>query len=78
MRKYLYLTDQWMATTWIEGGVVPVYVASTYQGRERSGTRAPDEVQQMDVSTDPGGYFDIDGGMSYKRSGPSESDCGRS
>lgn len=43
MPTYLYLTKQEWVTTWEQGGVVPISLASRYKSVKRSGTRTPDE-----------------------------------
>jgi hypothetical protein len=43
MKKYLYLTKAEWANTWINGGVVPIKLASSYLSQERIGVKTPDE-----------------------------------
>jgi hypothetical protein len=43
MEKYLYLTKVKWADTWINGGEIPIYLASTYLHNQREGTLTPDE-----------------------------------
>ncbi len=43
MYKYLYLTKEVWADTWINGGEIPISLASTYLHDERKGTLTPDE-----------------------------------
>lgn len=43
MEKYLYLTEIEWSEAWINGGEIPIYLASTYLSDERSGTQTPDE-----------------------------------
>lgn len=43
MEKYLYLTEVWWSDAWVNGGEVPIYLASTYLSNDRVGTRTPDE-----------------------------------
>lgn len=43
MQKYLYLTRAEWAVTWVNGGTVPINLASTYKSIERIGTKTPDE-----------------------------------
>jgi len=43
MYKYLYLTKEVWADTWINGGEIPISLASTYLHDEREGTLTPDE-----------------------------------
>lgn len=52
MKKFLYLKEEWMADTWVSGGVVPLCVASTYRKSERKGTATPDENLQSTVDED--------------------------
>lgn len=41
--KYLYLEKNEYAKTWVEGGTVPLSLASSYRSSERSGIMTPDE-----------------------------------
>jgi hypothetical protein len=43
LNKYLYLNEVAHARTWIEGGIVPLSLASKYRSEERAGTMTPDE-----------------------------------
>ena len=43
MYKYLYLTKTEWADTWINGGDIPISLASTYLHDEREGILTPDE-----------------------------------
>lgn len=43
MHKFLYLLNQDYAYTWINGGSVPVSLASRYLSNKREGVRTPDE-----------------------------------
>ncbi len=43
MHKYLYLTEVEWVDTWINGGCVPVSLASSYLSIERDGIMTPDE-----------------------------------
>ena len=43
MQKYLYLEKLSFAETWVNGGTVPLNLASKYKNSERSGTSTPDE-----------------------------------
>ena len=43
MRKYLYLTKTEWVIPWVEGGSIPISLASTYQANVREGTLTPDE-----------------------------------
>lgn len=52
MQKYLYLTKTEWAEPWINGGTVPLYVASKYRSEERSGIFTPDE-NLIDKSSHP-------------------------
>lgn len=53
MDLYLYLKEHRFVDTWVNGGRVPFFVASTYKREERSGVYTPDE-NLIDSST-----FDI-------------------
>jgi hypothetical protein len=51
--KYLYLTDENHARTWIEGGgPVPIKLASAYLSDHREGTGTPDETIIHDSPVD--------------------------
>ncbi|HBB6967995.1 TPA: hypothetical protein JLN89_000103 [Escherichia coli] len=50
MKKFLYLKQESFADTWVHGGVVPLYKASTYRKEDRTGIYTPDE-NQIDNST---------------------------
>ena len=43
MDKYLYLTKVEWADTWVNGGEIPISLASTYLSDERQGIMTPDE-----------------------------------
>lgn len=43
MHKYLYLTHAEWASAWVNGGVVPLSLASKYKSMEREGIYTPDE-----------------------------------
>lgn len=43
MKKYLYLTEHEWANSWINGGEIPLKLASTYLSDKRDGTLTPDE-----------------------------------
>lgn len=43
MEKYLYLTKVEWSDTWVNGGEIPICLASTYLSDERNGTQTPDE-----------------------------------
>ncbi|NQD36081.1 hypothetical protein HPT27_03530 [Permianibacter sp. IMCC34836] len=43
MEKYLYLTKVEWADAWISGGIIPLFLASTYKNDTRVGTKTPDE-----------------------------------
>jgi hypothetical protein len=53
MGKYLYLTEQSWADTWVNGGRVPLSLASTYKSLEREGTNTPDETLMVKTNRDP-------------------------
>jgi len=44
VKKYLYLTRPEWAATWVNGGAIPIQLASTYLSDSRSGTNTPDET----------------------------------
>ena len=50
--KYLYLTEIDWAQTWVNGGYIPIYLASTYLHDERVGTLTPDENLVHESSVD--------------------------
>lgn len=50
MKKYLYLSEHWMASNWISGGPVPLYAASKYKKQDRNAIYTPDE-NLIDTST---------------------------
>ncbi|WP_169568165.1 hypothetical protein [Sneathiella limimaris] len=53
MEKYLHLSEGAHATTWVNGGSIPLKVASTYYEQERHGTQTLDEgltIQGIEVS----------------------------
>ena len=52
MEKYLYLTEVEWADTWINGGEVPISLASRYLSEEREGTLTPDENLIYDSPVD--------------------------
>ncbi|MEZ8372820.1 hypothetical protein AB6C91_00775 [Vibrio cyclitrophicus] len=43
MEKYLYLTEVEWVDTWINGGEIPISLASSYLSDERNGILTPDE-----------------------------------
>ena len=43
MSKYLFLNEDWHADTWVNGGEVPLSMASHYRHVERGGVLTPDE-----------------------------------
>jgi hypothetical protein len=43
MFKYLYLTEVEWSKTWVNGGEIPIKLASSYLNDERDGTLTPDE-----------------------------------
>ena len=43
MEKFLYLTEREWADTWINGGSIPIKVASSYLSDSRNGIMTPDE-----------------------------------
>jgi hypothetical protein len=45
MRKYLYLTSPKFVKTWVEGGNIPLALASHYVSTERQATYTPDETR---------------------------------
>lgn len=52
MEKYLYLTHVAWSEAWINGGEIPISVASTYLSDEREGIFTPDENLIHDSTTD--------------------------
>lgn len=44
MNKYLYLSEEWHCEAWVNGGVIPIKLASTYLSNKRSGILTPDET----------------------------------
>lgn len=50
MQKFLYLTKHEWEEPWINGGEIPLFVASTYRSMDRGGTFTPDE-NIIDTST---------------------------
>lgn len=46
MKLYLYLTQKEWSKTWIEGGRIPITLASKYLSDDRLGTKTPDENNQ--------------------------------
>ena len=54
MRRYLYLAKREWAETWVQGGQIPISLASTYKAVERIGVFTPDEnlihISPVDVS----------------------------
>ena len=70
MVKYLYLTEVEWAEAWINGGLIPISLASSYLHHQRDGIRTPDEnlVHESPVdlkSLDP--FIHIADGASVKR-----------
>jgi len=43
MEKYLYLTRKEWVPTWVEGGTIPIKLASSYLSDSRNGSMTPDE-----------------------------------
>jgi len=43
MHKYLYLTNAEWIQPWVNGGRIPIVLASTYLGKKRDGIYTPDE-----------------------------------
>ena len=43
MHKFLYLTEIEWAKAWIEGGIIPISLASSYLSKDRNGIYTPDE-----------------------------------
>ena len=48
---YKYLYNEEFASTWINGGRIPIFPASTYRAVDRRGTNTPDEVIKQKFST---------------------------
>lgn len=53
MEKYLYLTKESWVDAWVNGGSVPLFLASTYRKREREGIYTPDENLIVQTNLDP-------------------------
>lgn len=49
MKLYLYLTKREWSKTWIEGGTIPLNLASKYLSDNRSGINTPDENNQREL-----------------------------
>lgn len=58
MEKFLYLNEIAHVATWVNGGPVPLNLASSYVSRERRGTNTPDELRELDCP-DPDGAWRI-------------------
>lgn len=43
MKKYLYLSEKWHCEAWVNGGEIPIKIASTYLSNKRNGILTPDE-----------------------------------
>lgn len=52
MPKYLFLNEDWHADSWVNGGEVPLSMASNYRDTERGGVRTPDENVHSTFDTD--------------------------
>ena len=52
MHKYLYLTHAEWASAWVNGGAVPLSLASKYKGMDRDGIYTPDENLIHDSNVD--------------------------
>ncbi|MGJ0492858.1 hypothetical protein [Methylobacter sp.] len=52
MEKYLYLTEPEWADAWVNGGIVPISLASSYRSLERKGTSTPDENRIDNIPVD--------------------------
>ena len=52
MKKYLYLTKKEWVRTWLDGGVIPISLASRFVGDSRRGTQTPDENRIRRSSVD--------------------------
>ena len=50
MNLFKYLEREEFAETWVNGGIVPISLASTYRAVERNGNSTPDEVLQQKFS----------------------------
>ena len=48
---YKYLSNEEFASTWINGGQVPIFPASAYRNVDRRGTGTPDEVINQKFSS---------------------------
>jgi hypothetical protein len=47
---YLYLKEREHVETWLNGGQVPLNMASNYKSKERNATSTPDEVTHLHLS----------------------------
>jgi hypothetical protein len=52
MEKYLYLIKKEWVSTWIDGGEIPISLASTYLSDARDGTQTPDENRIHESNVD--------------------------
>ena len=50
MKKFLYLTKKEWCNAWVNGGEVPISLASKYVSEERDGVLTPDENVIMDTN----------------------------
>lgn len=58
MDKFLYLNEVDFIATWVNGGRVPLSLASSYLSVEREGTLTPDECRELQCPTDPESAWD--------------------
>lgn len=60
MEKYLYLTKREWVDAWVNGGEVPIKLASSYLSSERKGTYTPDENRIHNSPVDITSLLDIE------------------
>jgi hypothetical protein len=78
LTKYLYLTNREWCSAWVNGGIVPLSLASAYRAMERHQTRTPDEnvirsLRGMDgvhlsafVQAEPGTTVTLQAGKAFR------------
>lgn len=52
MKKYLYLSQAFHVENWVNGGEVPLFLASSYRSQERQGIFTPDENYVCNIPAD--------------------------
>lgn len=58
-QRYLYLNELWYSKAWINGGKIPLSLASTYKSKERGGVKTPDENLIHESNIDIGPIFPL-------------------